>query len=52
MYRSITLEVIKKYSKDVFSLMILKEIVDLVEDLADVIREASHDFKYLALYKI
>ncbi|MCI4396460.1 MAG: DUF47 family protein [Thermoprotei archaeon] len=51
-YRSITLEVIKKYSKDVFSLMILKEIVDLVEDLADVIREASHDFKYLALYKI
>ncbi|MGB9725607.1 MAG: DUF47 domain-containing protein [Fervidicoccaceae archaeon] len=52
LYRGLVLEIIKKYSKDVFSLMILKEIVDLTEDLADIIREASHDFKYLALYKL
>lgn len=51
-YRGLVLEIIRKYSKDVFSLMLLKEIVDLVEDLADIIREASHDFKYLALYKL
>ncbi|MEM0021603.1 MAG: DUF47 family protein [Fervidicoccaceae archaeon] len=51
-YRSLVLEIIKKYSRDLFSLMILKEIIDLVEDLADIIREASHDFKYLALHKL
>lgn len=52
LYRGLVLEIIRKYSKDVFSLMLLKEIIDLVEDLADIIREASHDFKYLALYKL
>lgn len=51
MYRELELEIIKMFSKDVFSLMIVKEIVDLIEELADKIRDASYDFKYLALYK-
>ncbi len=51
LYRKLELSVIEKYSKDVYSLMILKEVIDLIEELADIIRDASHDFKYIALYR-
>ncbi len=50
-YRNLELQIIRKYSEDIYSLMILKEIVDLIEDTADLIRDSSHDFKYLALYR-
>jgi uncharacterized protein Yka (UPF0111/DUF47 family) len=50
-YRKLELNVIKKFSEDIYTLMIVKEIVDLMEDTADLVRDASHDFKYIALYR-
>ncbi|AFH42762.1 MULTISPECIES: DUF47 domain-containing protein [Fervidicoccus] len=51
LYRRLELEIIRKYSNDLFHLLLLKEVVDLIEELSDKIRDASHDFRYISLYK-
>lgn len=51
LYRNITPHLYSSYSSDISMLMLLKEIVDTLEDTCDVIKEAADNLRYLALHK-
>ncbi len=50
-YRALELEIFEKYSNDIISLMLLKDIADLLEDAADMAKEAGEQIRYIALHK-
>ncbi len=51
-YRELELAVITELKDDMVSLMLLREIIDLIEDTADVIKDTAENILYLALYKV
>ncbi len=51
LYREVELKLFKKLSKNIAALMLLKEAVDFIEDVADVVRESAEAVRYLALHR-
>lgn len=49
LYRQLTMTMYKELRGDIVALMLMKDIVDMAEDVADVIRDAGEDVKFLAL---
>ena len=52
LYRQLTFTLYKELQRDIVGLMLLRDIGDMTEDLADLIRDASEDVKFLALRHI
>ncbi len=48
-YRKLTLAMYKELYNDIVALMLLKDIAEMAEDIADVIRDAAEDVKFMAL---
>ncbi len=51
-YRRLEVEVLEELKDDIIKLMIMREIIDLVEDTADVIKDTAENILFLALYKV
>ncbi len=51
-YRELELDVISELKDDLLSLMLMREVIDLIEDTADVIKDAAENILFLALYKV
>ncbi len=51
-YRELEIDVIREMKEDMVALMLMREVIDLVEDTADVIKDAAENILFLALYKI
>ena len=51
-YREIELDLFKKLSSNIPALMLLKEAIDFIEDVADVIKESAEGVRYLALHRV
>ncbi len=51
-YRTLEVDVLEELKDDIIKLMIMREIIDLVEDTADVIKDAAENILFLALYKV
>ncbi len=51
-YRDLEFKLFEKYSSDIPRLMVLKEIVDLLEETADIIRSTAEYVKFIALHKV
>ncbi|WP_048191928.1 DUF47 domain-containing protein [Pyrolobus fumarii] len=51
-YRELELDVITELKDDLLSLMLMREIIDLIEDTADTIKDAAENILFLALYKV
>jgi len=49
LYRQLTMTMYKELQGDIVALMLMKDIVDMAEDIADIIRDAGEDVKFLAL---
>lgn len=52
MYRDLEIKVYDELSDDIPALMITKELVDILETCADLIREVAENLRYLALHKV
>ncbi len=50
-YRSSELELFKKLADNIPALMIMKDAMDFIEDVADIIKEAGETLRYLALHR-
>ncbi|OYT60920.1 MAG: hypothetical protein B6U75_00500 [Desulfurococcales archaeon ex4484_217_1] len=51
-YRLFTFTLYEKYSSNIMLVLFLKEIIDIVEDSADLVKEAAEELMYLAMHKI
>jgi uncharacterized protein Yka (UPF0111/DUF47 family) len=51
-YRELELDVITEMRDNIVGMMLMREIIDLIEDTADVIKDAAENILYLALYKV
>lgn len=51
LYRAMELKLFKKLSGNIAALMLLKEAIDFIEDIADVVKEAGEAVRYIALHK-
>jgi len=51
LYRQLTMSMYGELQNDIVGLMLMKDIVDMAEDIADVIRDAGEDVKFLALHQ-
>ncbi|WFO75708.1 DUF47 family protein [Desulfurococcaceae archaeon MEX13E-LK6-19] len=51
MYREIELKLFKKLSNNIAALMLLKEAIDFIEDISDVVKEAGEAVRYIALHR-
>jgi len=51
LYRQLSLAMYKELYNNMVGLMLLRDIVEMMEDVADLIRDASEDVKFLALHK-
>ncbi len=51
LYRELELMLFHKYSDNILALMLLKEAVDLIEDAADLTKEAGEEARYIALHR-
>jgi uncharacterized protein Yka (UPF0111/DUF47 family) len=49
LYRQLTMTMYNELRDDIVALMLMKDIVDMAEDIADIIRDAGEDIKFLAL---
>ncbi len=50
-YRSIELEMFKKLADNIPALMIMKDAMDFIEEVSDIIKEAGETLRYIALHK-
>lgn len=51
-YRELELIVFEGYADNIPLLLVLKEIVDLLEETSDLARDAADNIKYIALHKV
>jgi len=51
LYRQITFTMYKELHNDIVALMLFKDIVDMAEDVADLLRDTAEDVKFLALHQ-
>ncbi len=51
-YREAEISTVNSSALGCMEKMVLKELIETIENTADLIRDASYDFKYLALYRI
>ncbi len=51
LYRSYELRMFKKLADNVPALMLLKDAIDFIESIADVIKESAETLRYLALHR-
>lgn len=51
-YRELELMVFEGYADNIPLLLVLKEIVDLLEETSDLARDAADNIKYIALHKV
>ncbi len=52
LYRKLSFTLYKEMSNDIVALMLMRDISDMVEDIADYIRDAGEEVKFLALRKV
>lgn len=50
-YRLFTFTLYEKYSENIMLVLFIKEIIDLVEDSADLIKDAAEELMYMAMHK-
>lgn len=51
-YRELELKIFEEYTEKIPLLLVLKEIVDLLEETSDLARDAADNLKYIALHKV
>lgn len=51
-YRELELKIFEEYTENLPLLLVLKEIVDLLEETSDLARDAADNLKYIALHKV
>ncbi len=51
-YREAEISTVNSSALGCLEKMVLKELIETIENTADTIRDASYDFKYLALYRV
>ncbi len=51
-YRKTTFTIYNKLSNQIVPLMVLRDVVDFIEDACDVIKDVGEELRYLALYRI
>ncbi|BEP18190.1 hypothetical protein PYJP_15420 [Pyrofollis japonicus] len=51
LYRKLTYSIYRELRDDLVTLMLFRDIIDMVEDLADLLRDLSEDIKFLALFQ-
>ncbi len=51
-YRELELKIFEEYTEKLPLLLVLKEIVDLLEETSDLARDAADNLKYIALHKV
>ena len=51
-YRELELKIFEEYAENLPLLLVLKEIVDLLEETSDMARDAADNLKYIALHKV
>jgi len=51
-YRELELKVFEDYADNIPLLLVLKEVVDLLEETSDLARDAADNIKYIALHKV
>ncbi len=51
-YRELELKIFEEYAEKLPLLLVLKEIVDLLEETSDLARDAADNLKYIALHKV
>lgn len=52
LYRQLTYSMYRELRQDLVALMLLRDIVDMIEEVADTIRDAAENVKFLALYRV
>ncbi|NOZ88528.1 MAG: DUF47 family protein [Crenarchaeota archaeon] len=52
LYRQLSFTLYKELHNDIVGLMLIRDISDMAEDIADLIRDASEDVKFLALRRV
>ncbi len=52
LYRSYELKMFKKLADNVPALMLLKDAIDFIESIADVVKESAETLRYLALHRV
>lgn len=52
LYRQLSFTMYKTLHNNLVGLMLMRDIVEMMEDIADLIRDASEDVKFLALHKV
>ncbi len=51
-YRELELKIFEEYNEKIPLLLVLKEVVDLLEETSDLARDAADNIKYIALHKV
>jgi len=51
-YRLFTFSLYEKYSSNIMLVLFMKEIIDIIEDSADLVKDAAEELMYLAMHKI
>lgn len=49
-YRKLTFQIYKKASSNMIGVLLLRDVAEMLEDIADLIRDTSEDVKFLALH--
>jgi uncharacterized protein Yka (UPF0111/DUF47 family) len=52
LYRQLTYAMYRELRQDLLALMLLRDIADMIEEVADTIRDAAENVKFLALYRV
>lgn len=49
-YRRLTIQIYKEAGTNIASVLLLRDVAEMLEDIADLIRDSSEDIKFLALH--
>lgn len=51
LYRKLAYMLYRELKQDLVTLMLMRDIIDMIEELADTLRDAAEDIKFLALFQ-